>query len=84
MRNLRTAGARLIQTFGATTKMRGVNNVSVRAAPGILAGCVRRAGVWDVVGQFRRWQGHGHDGNINLIEKIKPRRSSVFQHSCIT
>jgi phenylacetate-CoA ligase len=72
MRNLRTAGARLIQTFGATTKMRGVNMFPY----------VPHLAFWQVVfaglefGMLLVSSGGGKvmgtDGNINLIEKIKP------------
>ena len=72
MRNLRTAGARLIQTFGATTKMRGVNMFPY--APHL--------GFWQVVfaglefGMLLVSTGGGKvmgtDGNISVIEKLKP------------
>ena len=72
MRNLRTAGARLIQTFGATTKMRGVNMFPY--APHLAFWQVVFAGL--EFGMLLVSSGGGKvmgtDGNINLIEKIKP------------
>jgi len=72
MRNLRVAGARLIQTFGATTKMRGVNMFPY--APHLAFWQVVFAGL--EFGMLLVSSGGGKvmgtDGNINLIEKIKP------------
>lgn len=72
MHILRDAGARLIQTFGCTTKMRGVNMFPY--APHL--------GFWQVVfaglefGMLILSTGGGKvmgtDGNILAIEKIKP------------
>jgi len=72
MGNLRTAGARLIQTFGATTKMRGVN----------MFPCAPHLAFWQVVlagleyGMLLVSSGGGKimgtAGNIDLIDKIKP------------
>ena len=72
MRNLRIAGARLIQTFGATTKMRGVNMFPY--APHLAFWQVVFAGL--EFGMLLVSSGGGKvmgtDGNISLIEKIKP------------
>jgi phenylacetate-coenzyme A ligase PaaK-like adenylate-forming protein len=72
MCNLRTSGARLIQTFGATTKMRGVNMFPY--APHLAFWQVVFAGL--EFGMLLVSSGGGKvmgtDGNINLIEKIKP------------
>src|SRR5947209_14314758 len=72
MHILRDAGARLIQTFGCTTKMRGVNMFPY--APHL--------GFWQVVfaglefGMLILSTGGGKvmgtDGNILAIEKVKP------------
>ena len=72
MQNLRIAGARLIQTFGATTKMRGVNMFPY--APHLAFWQVAYAGL--EFGMLLVSSGGGKvmgtDGNISLIEKIKP------------
>ncbi|HUJ09893.1 MAG TPA: AMP-binding protein [Verrucomicrobiae bacterium] len=72
MSNLRTAGARLIQTFAATTKMRGVNMFPY--APHLAFWQVVLAGL--EFGMLLVSSGGGKvmgtDGNINLIDKIKP------------
>lgn len=72
MLNLRTTGARLIQTFAATTKMRGVNMFPY--APHLAFWQVVFAGL--EFGMLLVSSGGGKvmgtDGNINLIEKIKP------------
>jgi phenylacetate-coenzyme A ligase PaaK-like adenylate-forming protein len=72
MRNLRTSGARLIQTFGATTEMRGVNMFPY--APHLAFWQVVFAGL--EFGMLLVSSGGGKvmgtDGNISLIEKIKP------------
>lgn len=72
MQNVREAGARLIQTFGATTKMRGVNMFPY--APHLAFWQVVLAGlefgmlvVSTGGGKFM-----GTDGNIAVIEKLKP------------
>ncbi len=72
LRNLREAGSRLIQVFGATTKMRGVNMFPY--APHL--------GFWQVVfagfefGMFLVGTGGGKvlgtEGNITVIEQVKP------------
>ena len=72
LHNLREAGTRLIQTFGATTKMRGVNMFPY--APHL--------GFWQVVfagfefGMFLVGTGGGKvlgtEGNITVIEQVKP------------
>jgi len=72
MQNLRTAGARLIQTFAATTKMRGVNMFPY----------VPHLAFWQVVlaglefGMLLVSTGGGKvmgtDGNIAVIDKLKP------------
>lgn len=72
MCNLRISGARLIQTFAATTKMRGVNMFPY--APHLAFWQVVYAGL--EFGMLLVSSGGGKvmgtDGNINLIEKIKP------------
>jgi phenylacetate-coenzyme A ligase PaaK-like adenylate-forming protein len=72
MSNLRTTGVRLIQTFGATTKMRGVNMFPY--APHLAFWQVVLAGL--EFGMLLVSSGGGKvmgtDGNINVIEKIKP------------
>ncbi len=72
MCNLRTSGARLIQTFGATTEMRGVNMFPY--APHLAFWQVVFAGL--EFGMLLVSSGGGKvmgtDGNISLIEKIKP------------
>jgi phenylacetate-coenzyme A ligase PaaK-like adenylate-forming protein len=72
MGNLRTAGARLIQTFGATTKMRGVNMFPY--APHLAFWQVVLAGL--EYGMLLVSSGGGKimgtAGNIDLIDKIKP------------
>lgn len=72
MHNLRETGARLIQTFGATTKMRGVNMFPY--APHLAFWQVVYAGL--EFGMLLVSSGGGKvmgtDGNINLIERIKP------------
>ncbi|MGD1017876.1 MAG: AMP-binding protein [Verrucomicrobiia bacterium] len=72
MYNLRISGARLIQTFAATTKMRGVNMFPY--APHLAFWQVVYAGL--EFGMLLVSSGGGKvmgtDGNINLIEKIKP------------
>jgi phenylacetate-CoA ligase len=72
MNNLRVSGARLIQTFGATTKMRGVNMFPY--APHLAFWQVVYAGL--EFGMLLVSSGGGKvmgtEGNINLIEKIKP------------
>ncbi|HTS19389.1 MAG TPA: AMP-binding protein [Verrucomicrobiae bacterium] len=72
LNNLRVAGTRLIQTFGATTKMRGVNMFPY--APHLAFWQVVYAGlefgmllVSSGGGKFM-----GTDGNIGLVDKIKP------------
>ncbi len=72
MHNLRTAGARLIQTFGATTKMRGVNMFPY--APHLAFWQVVFAGLefGMLVVSSGGGKVMGTDGNINLIEKVKP------------
>ncbi|HUK83689.1 MAG TPA: AMP-binding protein [Verrucomicrobiae bacterium] len=72
MQNLRTTGARLIQTFAATTKMRGVNMFPY----------VPHLAFWQVVfaglefGMLLVSTGGGKvmgtDGNIAVIDKLKP------------
>ena len=72
LRNLRVAGARLIQVFGATTKMRGVNMFPY--APHL--------GFWQVVfaglefGMFLVGTGGGKvlgtEGNITVIDQVQP------------
>jgi len=72
LRKMREAGARLIQVFGATTKMRGVNMFPY--APHL--------GFWQVVlagfefGMFIVGTGGGKvlgtEGNITVIEQVKP------------
>jgi phenylacetate-coenzyme A ligase PaaK-like adenylate-forming protein len=72
MRNLRITGARLIQTFAATTKMRGVNMFPY--APHLAFWQVVYAGL--EFGMLLVSSGGGKvmgtDGNISLIERIKP------------
>jgi phenylacetate-coenzyme A ligase PaaK-like adenylate-forming protein len=72
MGDLRTAGARLIQTFDATTKMRGVNMFPY--APHLAFWQVVLAGL--EFGMLLVSSGGGKvmgtDGNIGLIDKIKP------------
>ena len=72
MHILRDAGARLIQTFGCTTKMRGVNMMPY--APHLAFWQVVFAGL--EFGMLILSTGGGKvmgtDGNINVIEKIKP------------
>jgi phenylacetate-coenzyme A ligase PaaK-like adenylate-forming protein len=72
MHNLRETGARLIQTFAATTKMRGVNMMPY--APHLAFWQVVYAGL--EFGMLLVSSGGGKvmgtDGNIGLIEKIKP------------
>ena len=72
MCNLRTAGARLIQTFAATTKMRGVNMFPY--APHLAFWQVVFAGL--EFGMLLVSSGGGKvmgtEGNINVIEKVKP------------
>jgi phenylacetate-CoA ligase len=72
MRNLRVAGARLIQTFGATTKMRGVNMFPY--APHLAFWQVVFAGLefGMLVVSSGGGKVMGTDGNINLIEKVRP------------
>jgi len=59
MCNLRTAGARLIQTFAATTEDAGVNMFRMRRIWRSGRWC-SRIGVWHVAGEFGRRQGDGH------------------------
>jgi phenylacetate-CoA ligase len=72
MHNLRVAGARIIQVFGTTTKMRAVNMFPY--APHLAFWQVVFAGL--EFGMLIVSSGGGKvmgtDGNINLIEKIKP------------
>ncbi len=72
MHNLRETGARLIQTFGCTTKMRGVNMFPY--APHLAFWQVVFAGL--EFGMLILSTGGGKvmgtDGNIHAIEKIKP------------
>ena len=72
MCNLRTSGARLIQTFDATTTMRGVNMFPY--APHLAFWQVVLAGL--EYGMLLVSSGGGKvmgtDGNIGLIDKIKP------------
>jgi phenylacetate-CoA ligase len=72
MHNLRIAGARIIQVFGTTTKMRAVNMFPY--APHLAFWQVVFAGL--EFGMLIVSSGGGKvmgtDGNINLIEKIKP------------
>ena len=72
MHNLRDAGVRLIQTFGCTTKMRGVNMFPY--APHLAFWQVVLAGL--EFGMLLLSTGGGKvmgtDGNIAIIEKIKP------------
>jgi phenylacetate-CoA ligase len=72
MHQLREAGARLIQTFGATTKMRGVNMFPY--APHLAFWQVVFAGL--EFGMLLVSSGGGKvmgtDGNIAIINKVKP------------
>jgi phenylacetate-coenzyme A ligase PaaK-like adenylate-forming protein len=72
MHQLREAGARLIQTFGATTKMRGVNMFPY--APHLAFWQVVFAGL--EFGMLLVSTGGGKvmgtDGNIAIINKVKP------------
>jgi phenylacetate-CoA ligase len=72
MRNLRVAGARLIQTFGATTKMRGVNMFPY--APHLAFWQVVLAGLefGMLVVSSGGGKVMGTEGNINLIDKVRP------------
>ena len=72
MQNLRTTGARLIQTFAATTKMRGVNMFPY--APHLAFWQVVFAGL--EFGMLLVSTGGGKvmgtEGNIAVIEKLRP------------
>ena len=72
MQNLRVTGARLIQTFGTTTKMRGVNMFPY--APHLAFWQVVYAGL--EFGMLLVSTGGGKvmgtDGNIGIIDRIKP------------
>jgi phenylacetate-coenzyme A ligase PaaK-like adenylate-forming protein len=72
MLNLRIAGARLIQTFGATTKMRGANMFPY--APHLAFWQVVFAGLefGMLVVSTGGGKVMGTDGNIGVIEKLKP------------
>jgi phenylacetate-coenzyme A ligase PaaK-like adenylate-forming protein len=72
MNNLRIAGARIIQIFGTTTKMRAVNMFPY--APHLAFWQVVFAGLefGMLVVSSGGGKVMGTDGNINLIEKIKP------------
>jgi phenylacetate-coenzyme A ligase PaaK-like adenylate-forming protein len=72
IQNLRIAGARLIQTFAATTKMRGVNMFPY--APHLAFWQVAIAGLefGMLVVSTGGGKVMGTDGNIAVIEKLKP------------
>ena len=72
MQNLRTTGARLVQTFGATTKMRGVNMFPY--APHLAFWQVVIAGLefGMLIVSTGGGKVMGTDGNIAVIEKLKP------------
>jgi phenylacetate-CoA ligase len=72
MQTLREAGARLVQTFGATTKMRGVNMFPY--APHLAFWQVVYAGLefGMLIVSTGGGKVMGTDGNIRVIEKIKP------------
>ncbi len=72
MQNLRVAGARLVETFGATTKMRSVNMFPY--APHLAFWQVVEAGLefGMLVVSTGGGKVMGTDGNIAVIEKVKP------------
>lgn len=72
MQNLRVAGARLVDTFGATTKMRSVNMFPY--APHLAFWQVVEAGLefGMLVVSTGGGKVMGTDGNIAVIDKVKP------------
>jgi phenylacetate-coenzyme A ligase PaaK-like adenylate-forming protein len=72
LQNLRVAGARLVETFGATTKMRGVNMFPY--APHLAFWQVVLAGLefGMLVVSTGGGKVMGTDGNIAVIDKVKP------------